>query len=122
MSVSVSWSTCRQLTFRYEQSCVEEVRESVAVVAFSFSFLVALLTDDESREGPIHRVIGHLAWREDRCRSRELLVTVFLSACVSVCLSVSALRKTGDLSSMSVTFCPLHAGITTVMCCIVLYG
>lgn len=47
-------------TFRYEESCVEKVRESVAVVAFSISFLVALLTDDQSCEGAIHGVIGHL--------------------------------------------------------------
>lgn len=43
-----------QPTFRYEQSGVEQVREIVAVVVFSFHFLVALFTDDESREGAIH--------------------------------------------------------------------
>lgn len=51
----------RQPTFRYEKSRVVEVRESVAVVAISFNFLVALLADDESSEGAIHRVIGDLA-------------------------------------------------------------
>lgn len=58
-SVCVSSLVCSP-TFRYEESCVEEVRESVAVVAFSISFLVALLTDDQSCEGAIHGVIGHL--------------------------------------------------------------
>lgn len=58
-SVYVSSLVCPQ-TFGYEESCVEEVRERVAVVAFSLSFLVALLTDDQSCEGAIHRVIGHL--------------------------------------------------------------
>lgn len=60
-----------QPTFRYEESRVVEVRESVAVVAFSVSFLVALLADYESCEGAIHGVIGHLAWRGDRSRNRE---------------------------------------------------
>lgn len=48
-----------QPTFRYEESCVVEVRESSVV--FPFSLFVAFLTDDESCEGAIHRVIGHLA-------------------------------------------------------------
>lgn len=61
----------RQPTFRYEESRVVEVRESVAVVAISFNFLVALLADDESSEGAIHRVIGDLAWREDRSSYQE---------------------------------------------------
>lgn len=61
----------RQPTFRNEESRVVEVRESVAVVAFPFNFLVALLTDDESCEGAIHRVIGDLAWREDRSSYQE---------------------------------------------------
>lgn len=52
-----------QPTFRYEESCVVEMRQSS--VAHSFSFLVAFLTDDESCEGAIHRVIGHLARRRD---------------------------------------------------------
>lgn len=34
-----------QSTFRYEESRVVEVMESVAVVAFPFPFLVALVTD-----------------------------------------------------------------------------
>lgn len=51
-------------TFRYEESCVVQVRERIAVVAFSSPFLVALLTDYESCEGAIHGVIGHLARRE----------------------------------------------------------
>lgn len=62
-----------QPTFRYEESCVEEMRESV-VVAFSFPFLVALLTDNESCEGAIYRVIGYLPWREDRGRYQETVV------------------------------------------------
>lgn len=60
-----------QTTFRYEEGCVVEVSKSIAVVAFSFPFLVSLLTQDESCEGAIHRVIGHLSWREDRGRNQE---------------------------------------------------
>lgn len=43
-----------------------EVRESGVVVAFSF--LVALLTDDEGCEGAVHRVTGHLTQRKVRER------------------------------------------------------
>lgn len=53
-----------QPTFRYEESCVVEVRESAVVL--SFSLFVAFLADDESCERAIHRVIGHLASRQDR--------------------------------------------------------
>ena len=63
-------SVNRQPTFRYEESCVVEVRERV-VFSFFFLFLIALLTDDKSCEGAIHRVIRHLAWREDRRRCQE---------------------------------------------------
>lgn len=57
-------------TFRYEESFVVEVRESIAAVVFSFPFLIALLADDERCEGAIYRVIGHLLWREDRGRNK----------------------------------------------------
>ncbi len=65
---------CRP-TFRYEESCVVEVRESVAVVAFSFPLLVTLLTDDQSCEGAIHCVVGHLVRREDGCSNRESVIS-----------------------------------------------
>lgn len=39
-----------------------EVRQSGVVVVFSF--LVALLTDDEGCEGAVHRGTGHLTHRE----------------------------------------------------------
>ena len=58
-------------TLRYEERCVAEVRESVSVVAVPFPLLVTLLADYESCEGAIHRVVGHLMWREDMSASQE---------------------------------------------------
>lgn len=58
-------------TLRYEERRVTEVRESISVAAIPFPLFVALLTDYESCEGAIHRVVGHLAWREDMRRSQE---------------------------------------------------
>lgn len=89
-SVKASWKWLKRkrtscLTFRYKESCVVEVRESVVVFfSFPFSFLVALLTDDESCEGAIYRVTGHLALREDRSRYQEMGVGIrnmFFSMC-----------------------------------------
>ena len=63
-----------QPTFRYKERCVEEVRESSDVVAFSFPFLVAFLADDESCEGAIHSVVGHLARRnETGCQMSDMM-------------------------------------------------
>lgn len=39
------------------------MRERFAVTAFAFQLLAAFLTDDESREGAIHCVTGHLERR-----------------------------------------------------------
>lgn len=60
-----------QPTIRDEESRVVEVRKSVSVVAFFSFLLAAFLTDDESREGSIHWVIGHLTLRADRRGNQE---------------------------------------------------
>lgn len=71
-----TWCVCVRLvqTFRYEKSSVVEVREGLSA---ALSFLVAFLTDDQSREGAIDRVTGNLGTRRQPFsahRGRWLLI------------------------------------------------